>query len=264
VDINQLARHLTGFTCPLFKIKVGSTELPELFGNSILFEYNGSYYCFSNAHITGDQEKLFNIVGGKTKTYIGGEFLFSRIPSSGNRKDDNLDICVVKLSDRSAQGLLKKGYYFLPIDKVNVGNEEQPKERLLFVGYPASKIDKDYVNKNITIKPFLLLTHIYSRNVNLPSYTKEHHIFAPYSIGKVENLMKEVRRGPNPPGMSGCGLWLLKPDGDNFDYRLLGIFSEYHSNRSLLIGTRINLYIELIKQRFDSTIITRGSKIIFR
>ena len=64
---------------------------------------------------------------------------------------------------------------------------------------------------------------------------------------------------PQPHGISGSGLWLLIGDPESELYPILiGILSEYHENKAILISTKIDLFIDLLKQKFDSSIQNDG------
>ncbi len=55
---------------------------------------------------------------------------------------------------------------------------------------------------------------------------------------------------PQPPGMSGGGVWVRSEDGG---YRLVGIGTEWDERNGMLIGTRLGLLIAMIKNRCPET-----------
>ena len=71
--------------------------------------------------------------------------------------------------------------------------------------------------------------------------------------------------GPDPFGISGCGLWFTPPQvkakGEHIDKKLVAIMTEWpKENRKFWIGTRIDVITEVIRQKYDLTI--EASKVV--
>lgn len=94
------------------------------------------------------------------------------------------------------------------------------------------------------------------------AFTNNFHVIAKYSKNTTKNFLTHSQsKGPSPRGMSGSGIWLITDRHTSVKAQLVGILSEYHNNRSLLIGSKIDLYIDLIKQVADPSIPNNGLKI---
>lgn len=263
--IKIVGQHIRSYTCQLFIIKVGKKELPQPFGCSVLFEFNGHFYCFTNAHVSGDNgDHIFNISGSKKRIFMKGEQFFTRLPFSGNRNDDLLDIAVTQLTEDTVSNLKERGFKFLQIDQIETGYSPKKNDYLLFVGYPATKVKMNFEEKTISTEALFFLTHAHIGKFPSAEYTPKHHIAAPYSIGKLTNPKFPNRRGPKLNGMSGSGIWHLQKIDKTLQCHLIGIFSEYHKNESLLLGTKIDLFLQTIKQNFDSSVTNFSSLDRFR
>jgi hypothetical protein len=261
--IADVARLIARSTCQLFNFKIGTAEFPDPNGCSILFQFNGKYFCISNAHVLADNNlgKTFFLLGSGKTSNLGGHFLNTSLPTSGNRQDDTIDIAIIYLEKETIEALLKRGYQFLNIDEIKTGYNSIESDSVLVIGYPASQTKIDVKNKNVISKPFFLSANPFTKNLYKIKYPRDFHIIVSYPRKKIKHPILGVKRGPYPRGMSGCGFWHLeKKEGKYYAY-LVGILSEYHQNRSLLIGTKIDIFIDTIKQLIDSKIPNHGVKV---
>ena len=252
-------------TAQLFNTKPRTTEFPVPNGCCVLLKYNQKYYCLSNAHVLADRNlgETYFIFKGKTKSNVGGQFFNSKPPEGQGRDKDLFDMAIVQLSQEIAYSLLGNGKVFLDIDMIRTGKILKPGDEIFFAGYPASKTKvKVTGGKVVSSRPFYFQTSVtHSKNVE-ETFDPRFHIIAKYSLGKLRTLFdRMLQRGPHPQGMSGSGIWGIEQVGEDQVPYLIGIFSEYDQNRSLLIGTKIDLFIDLIRQTFDSSIPNKGIRI---
>lgn len=125
-------------TCQFLQIKKGTTEFPEANGCGILFEYNSNFYCFSNAHVLADKQigETFVLVKDNTTITLGGQYFYTRLPSTNNRADDTFDITVVKLKEKTADALKNCGYNFITLVDIETGYKLSKNEMLLIAAFP--------------------------------------------------------------------------------------------------------------------------------
>ena len=248
-----------------FYFKPTGGEIPQLNGCGLFFHFNERHYCFSNAHVLIDQEprKSFILYPDGTVISIGGNSRFTQLPLSASRNDDKADIYVIELSIQTVFELKQRGQLFLNINSIITGHTLKESDRLFVIGFPANKV-KAKTNEKVVIAEPLLFRTIPRLISDLKfRYSQDLHFLADYPRNTLVERNSGLNwKGPKPHGISGSGLWLIRDLG-NFNYKLflIGIFSEYDENRAILASTKIDLYIDMIRQFFDSTIPNHGARI---
>ncbi len=252
-------------TCQFFVIKKNTRELPVANGCGILFEHNGKYYCLSNAHVIADAKmgKTFLLIDNNKIMTLGGQYYFTRMPSSNRRSDDPFDIGIVKLHEENIQPLKDRGYSFIKISEISTGHKLSKKEILWIAGFPGSKTTIDNKNKIVKGIPLLVRTIPFLKELKSPSFPSTFHFIAKYPINKLRNsLTGQIQKAPKPQGISGSGLWLFDPTTEPYEVKLIGILSEYLENRALVVSSKIDLFIDIIRQKFDPSIPNFGVSVV--
>jgi hypothetical protein len=243
-------------TCQFLVFKKNTKELPVSNGCGVLFQHNANHYCLSNAHVIADAEigKTF-VLGNNQRITFGGQYYYTRMPSSNRRTDDPFDIGIVKLQEGNIQPLKDRGYSFINLSDVITGHELLKNEILWIAGFPGSKTTIDHTNNLVKGMPMLVRTVPFLGQLKNPGFPSTFHFFAKYPINKLRNsLTGNIERAPKPQGISGSGLWLFDPTVMPYEVRLIGILSEYLENRALVVSTKIDLFIDIIRQKFDPSI----------
>ena len=194
---------------------------------------------------------------------LGGQYHYTALPPTGARKDDPLDIAIVHLQAEVVEALHARGYQFLPFSDVLTGHTLSKDDHLLVAGYPGSQTKINSKEKTVIAKPLFLRTSPDMTDLTAKWFSPNFHFCAKYAINKIMDPRNgKFKRGPKPHGISGSGLWLLKSSAP-FQYKLvlIGIFSEYIDNRSVLISTKIDLFIDIIRQTVDCTVVNNGVKV---
>ena len=256
----KVAHEALRATCQLFQ--KGKTEFPVPNGCVVLFEYNSNYYCFSNAHVIADSQlgSTFFLLNDGTSMTVGGQTFFTKLPATNRRKDDPLDIAVVKLNPIIVANLIKSGYHFISINQVKTAHTLVRKDTLLIAGYPASKTKIHPIKNKIRFNPLILRTIPFLKDLQKLNYSIVFHHVVEYPRNTFkETTTNKITRAPKPYGISGSGLWLLNQNSSSeYELILIGILSEYDDNRALLISTKVDLFIDLLRQKFDHTIQNQG------
>lgn len=249
-------------TCQLYQWKDGISDNFIANGCSILFQFNSSYYLFSNAHVLADNMlgETFLLLKDNMSATLGGQIYFTRMPATNNRNDDTLDIAIIKLKPELADMMLNSGYQFLNYSQVETGVTLIRGNILLLAGYPATKTQVDYQTNKLKFSPLVVRTTPFLKDLKNISFPKEFHHIATFPRKSFQESTTRIQiAAPQPYGISGSGLWILAKDSDtNIHPILIGILSEYHENRSIVISTKIDLFIDLLKQKFDNTIENNG------
>jgi hypothetical protein len=263
----ETSKKILKSTCQFYNFKEGTAELPVPNGCGILLKFNNNYYCFSNAHVLADSNlaKTFILLGGGKTMTIGGQYYYSKLPTTRRRNDDSLDITIVHLTNDTIEGLRQRGFEFLEISNVITGHSINEKDYLLVAGYAGSQTKIDNKNKRVIAKPFLFKTKAFTKSLPQLNIPKDFHFIAKYSRNKIfDSKTGKIKIGPKPYGISGSGLWLLKRN-ENSQYNpfLIGIFSEYLENRALLVSTKVDIFIDVIRHKVDPAIPNKGVQVFF-
>lgn len=260
----ESSKKILRFTCQFYMFKEGTTELPVHHGCGILLEHNQNYYCLSNAHVLADRflATTFVLLGGGRTMTMGGQYYFTELPPAG-RNADKLDITIVHLTPDTIESLRIRGYDFLSTAQVLTGYQPKENDFIMVAGYPGNQTKIDNKNKKVISKPFLFKTKVYHKGLAEIGYQNEFHVIANYQRNTIIDSQTGIKKvGPKPHGVSGSGAWLMKKDHNgNYIPQLIGIFTEYLENRALLVSTKIDLFIDLIKIKLDPSIVNKGIQV---
>lgn len=215
--ITSLARTIAKSTCKLYIHRKDTISVPQSLGTSLLFEFNGNYYCISNAHVLIDEDFGMVFIINKTakSMTIGGHFFSTRMPENGKRDGDTFDLSIVKFPDDSVKWLKDSGYLFISIDKINSGFTPSKDDSMLMVGYPASTTKTIISKRAIITSPFYYVTNVFQNNLVDFNFSNDHHIIVNYRRKRISNpITKQIQMGPLPYGMSGGGLWQFQRNND--------------------------------------------------
>ncbi len=251
--INRYCDEISSYTLQLWIVIDDNADKAKPLGSAVLLTANGKYYLVTAAHVM-DGCDISNIAfwDDRDLVQVSGQAVYLSTVAEINK---NGDIAVWQLSDE-AFNALQKHYSFLPIDRVLMNHQIDLHERYIMVGYPVSKTKKIFQSMTIPIKTLRFVT----RGDNTPSKIKSNNLDAlinfmvvyhkrkAQSFGAAENQVEHL---PDPYGMSGCGLWYLD---ENRIARLVGIMTGFNFVDTIMIASRIDLAIEIIRKSFDNTI----------
>ena len=183
---------------------------------------------------------------------IGGEVFSSSPLSSDFPNDDSLDIAIVKFNPTVYKHLLENGNVFLTLNNLRTIPSLTEADVLLIAGYTASKTKIDIKKKGLVFRPLLLQTAPFIKKLKSKAFNQGFHHIAKFPIKSLIDIRNGRKiRAPKPHGISGSGLWLYPiADDQNFEPILIGILSEYHENEAVLVATKIDLFLDLLRQRF--------------
>lgn len=119
---------------------------------------------------------------------------------------------------------------------------------------PASKTKKRYVQRTIETKAFHFLTCgiTETKKYEKLNLYQDVNYLVDFHINKLYNFINDCKQtAPRPRGNSGMGIWYWNGSKSY----LIGIMTGYNNEEAVFIGTRIDLVTELIRQRFDNSIL---------
>lgn len=258
------ASQILSVTCQLFLMKENGT-VPH--GCIVLFYFNNNFYCFSNSHVLNRliYPDIFFLGENLTPFAVEGDLCFTE-PKKKNKNyssNDTYDMAVLKLTIITASNLISNGYKFLIFENTKTSVNLSTENITMIASYPASKTKLKLKNKELKFNPLVLRTLITKKDCTKFGFPQEfHHIVEYPRKSFLESTTGKRIIAPKPHGMSGSGLWVLLGDSalDNQPY-LIGVLSEYDENRSLIFSTKIDLFLSILKQVFDSTLPYEGIKV---
>jgi hypothetical protein len=139
---------------------------------------------------------------------------------------------------------------FLALRDVAVRDWRAPKGGYLLFGYPASKARLDVPRRHFTASAF----RYHGANVVRSRYAAadlhpETHIALDFDIRRCGSKYG-IGQAPSPVGVSGGGIWwtpVLADKRSVGEAKLVAILTDYQRSRRLLVGTRLNYRLELIR-----------------
>lgn len=225
-------------------------------GTGVFLAIGDKHFFVTAAHVADDQKKWFLPVG-EYEIVPAGNLECTKMPPSGKRDDDKIDLAVMQLNDPWQVSYLKQFHRFLNVGDLYTGRT--PAEQwYLIVGYPASATK--IFSGNVLPKPYPIATQG-AANFN---YQKKGFLssrnFALMSSGKATAADNPLlQQAPNLQGISGGGLWLPgRPvvGGVMTSPRLAGIVIEdsESGNGKVLVATRTHVLIQFIEKGFGLSI----------
>jgi hypothetical protein len=230
-------------------------DFPSPLASCIFVKFGNSYFLITAAHVYDEgPSDLFIILPDKEIT-IGGELASTRLPVSGDRKDDKIDIAFIKIQDDIVNDISQR-FKFIEIEEVGISHELQFNHNYFVFGFPATRpTHKMKMLKNIPTKIFSFWTSPLSAENYLKTKFKPHqNILLRFNKKEVFNKATNIKqKAPDIEGISGCGLWYISdPSLENTSKKLIGIITENDQNplKKYLIATRIDVLTEAIRKLF--------------
>ncbi len=208
----------------------------------VLVKINNQYFIFTASHVIRDiydkGNKLF------VSTTNGVVMIKGHNDSTDLEKDNDTDLAYIVL-ERDLAELLGKSQVFLSQEKLGDLIFDVPSTQYLIVGYPAANIKDE--NNIVHTGAQMYLTSPASKQIydNRGLDEGRHYVFE-YGQNMTDLITGErVDSGPNPRGISGCGIWFISISKIDetiiYDYSLVGIIKG--GMTYFLMGTKIGVLI---------------------
>lgn len=244
-------REILPFTVQLFR-KKSSIEPVDLepWASAFLLEANGNYYLCTASHVYKDANYMdVGFCVGADFYIIEGEISLLKVTESP--ENDKADIAVCKLTNESVEDLKQK-YTFLDFNSVELNHRISSSNKYLVCGYPLTKSKKNKKKRTIKSIPLKLSTKAYIDPKRYERIQRDikANIVLEYRRFKLYNFLKLRVIAPKPTGISGGGLWCHV----GADLKLVGIMTEWISEEAVLVATKIDVLISMIRFRFDQTL----------
>lgn len=229
------------------------------------------YFLFTAAHVSEDlQNEIVIGIEKKLTVILGGEWTFNGLDKNHKRKDDKIDIAILKLDNESVEHI-KKQYSFINQNQLGINHEIKNLPYYTAIGFPASQNRFNRFKGELKSTPFIYNTVPADGQKYLDLNCKEYeNLILVYEKKRVvDNKTKKKITGPDPYGISGGGVWFvpsqLRSEVDIIDKKLVSILTEWVGKKNIWISTRIDLFTEIIREKYglrlqESKIIKLNSK----
>jgi hypothetical protein len=246
-------------TCQLFLCSYGEIK-PH--GCAVLFSCNSKFYCLSNSHVLNKIKypEIFFLHNRIKPFLLEGGIMFSERNLTAS--NDTFDVGIMELAPHVVEKI-KDNHTFLVIDKIEYSVSMLENNVTMIAAYPEENTNFNSETNVLDFNPLIVRTVPFVKDCSSLGFPKLYHHVVKYPKKSfIETSTKETFIAPFPHGMSGSGLWLLT-DENEFDYKpvLIGILSEYRHSRSLIFATKIDLFLSIIQQLFDSTLPYSGMNV---
>lgn len=246
-DVRRLANALVRHIVPLYEDEPNGR--PRLHGTGFLVQGRRSSFLVSAAHVLDNFRRLYYFVGPNTKCKVNGRLLLSKMPESNDRKDDRVDV-----------GVLRIGPDALPpypeVDKVPIAIELlrpnlQPRfpRQYFNVGFPvtrsrANPSAKQVKTEAVAFRNVSASPELYERL----GVTEQSHIVLPFDVSRVYADDGSRRASPDPHGISGSPLWHLppRPFAETRPVQVVGIAIEHFKSERALVFVDINIAVRIM------------------
>jgi hypothetical protein len=222
------------FVTPVYLEAVGKLEH---LGSAVLLRSTESYWLVTAAHVAAAFERGTVLLPRAT----GGFFRLMGCPivsCSLRLKDahkDKTDLFCVALNDLEAAALSTTDVGFLPLhpDTVDLAGDVPVDSFGVVWGFPTPSITVE--GRHATVAPAFFYDLRFARKERLRradlDYSQNIALAMPRKLLRNGVVQHDFR----PNGLSGGAIMRSDPDG----LRLVGIVTEYHADRLLLVGSRI-------------------------
>lgn len=248
--IQQLSDHLLQHVVPLFAY--GLNGKPQLVGSSFLVSHQDSFYLISAAHVFDELKaghELFYYTSQKTIRKLSGSL---RLTKCDDRKFDRLDVGVLKLEGPALPPYPQVEKYPVPLSALKANALPREGKQYLLIGFPASKSRANPVAREMTAKPCSFRNDAAHQKIYTELQIKPNdHIVLNFDLSKTVMPNAEIRKFPDPKGMSGSPVWLLYDEnGPNSVCQtpIVGIAIEHRKNQRVIIATDIKIALQLINE----------------
>lgn len=251
-NLIEISKTIATYTPPIF---LHTTKRPEPISSALLVKWDNNHFFVTAGHtLKNFNRNDIGIISNRTFLRAAGPYLTTKSDTVDN---DKIDIGVYHLTEEYLKQL-GNGYQFYDLKSFEFDHLDSDDDDYLIVGHPISRTKVRPDKNKIEIRPFLYRTNL---NKNQEVFKKTNtkpqvNLILNYDRKRLKDLLPNNRvQGPEPNGLSGCGIWKISNpvagDLNSIKYIPTGIIIEYHQEHKILIGTRMKIITECIRQAFE-------------
>lgn len=224
----------------------------KVHGTGVFIQIQDHYFLISAAHVFDKYGELFIFLSKDYETIKPGGTVFY---NNGTNRD-GIDVAILKLDDYCVSHVLRR-YSFLQADDLAINHIFENEEYYTFLGYPTTTSKIIYKTDIFDSTTFFHFTTP-EINENYPKFDRNPTVNVITSYNKRLSFLHKKNMfgtGPDLHGISGCGLWFTDPldvSTGIIKPKLTAIMTDWPiKNRTITIGTRIDVITEIIRKYFD-------------
>lgn len=207
--INPILPRVAAATAPVFSLDRYRPGKPQIVASAVLVKINNWHFALTAAHAHARAKRSHSnlYIGSGKLILLEGFYGSTAPPGTGNRKQDRIDIGIVKLSEKTVQDMQEDE--FLALDDIYNLDTATTTGHYLFAGYPCSRHKRAIKEKeaeatmySFVAKPAPLADYqnaVLNPSISLLLQFDKQNLWL--SSGRVV--------GPDPTGISGGGVWFL-------------------------------------------------------
>jgi len=221
----------------------------EHIASGVLIQICNEVFFLTAAHVMDRDSEGELLIPGKTVFIpLTGNFSKMHLPSSGLRLDDKFDVAYCCLESECVSEL-HPDCRILQRDDVSL--EGAPPSRRVYTvcGYPWRRTKtrgRSIDTLLTTLQGYEVGTDVYEKL----GLSRQHSIVLWINRKRMMSArLKRTVTPPSPAGMSGGGFYFLESDGQRGSmprFRLAGITTTFHRDKSLLVATRLRVFVDCI------------------
>lgn len=239
--------------CPIFR---ESAIGPEQIGSGVLMRIHGAHFLITAAHVT-DERKNTPLLVPSVDGFINlfGLFIESKLPESGRRRDDRIDVACVRLDQKIVDNL-HPDMLFLDTHECDPTDVTQMNDAYTIIGFPSRKSGKD--GRNVFTEQFSLSGDgVTDGRFERLHFDRTRHLLIQHRFKRAVNWSAMLRTPPShPEGMSGGGIFAWDKGVPKLSAlaqpKLVAIVTEYHPEHNVFVGTRIQSHLRAIYSHRDA------------
>jgi hypothetical protein len=227
---------------------------PVSMGTGFLVNTGQDHILVTAAHVLDRLTRLphYFYVEQKVKRALTPPVLVSKLPPSGDRADDLVDVGVVILRNEGLPPYPAVGRDSMPPNLISPYAMPRAGKKFAFLGYPSTKGKADRAALDLRSASYAYL----SGPAPAETYTKldlnpRFHIVLPFSKRGVVDLDGKSFNFPKPNGISGAPLWeLQKPEAGG--RKVVGIMIEHRRQKGVLVATDIAAVLLMLSDYYEA------------
>jgi hypothetical protein len=227
---------------------------PVSMGTGFLLNTGQDHVLITAAHVLDRLTTLphYFYAEQRVRRALTPPVLVSKLPLSGDRADDRVDIGVVILRDEGLPPYPAVGRDSMPLNLINPYAMPRAGKKFAFVGYPSTKGKADRVSLDLRSASYAYL----SGPAPAGTYAKldldpRFHIVLPFSKRGVVDLDGKSFNCPKPNGISGAPLWeLQKPEAGG--RKVVGVMIEHRLQEGVFVASDIAAVLLMLRDYYEA------------
>lgn len=254
-NLIELCKRIAASTPPLYIVRDGR---PEPISSSILVKWDTSHFLVTTGHtLRYHNPNDLGVIFNRKFLRMGGAYFTT---NSKEIDDDKIDLGVYHLSDEFLPQV-GSNFTFFDLKSFDFDHVDSDDDVYLVVGYPNTRTKIRPDEHKIEIRPFLFKTDLdkASEVYQKLCLREDVNFLLNYTRKRITDLLPgNIVQGPLPKGLSGCGVWKISDplthDLDSISFYPTGIIIEYSKTHHVLIGTRMRVITDCLRQVYSDNI----------